>query len=872
MTYIIPPLIQIGDTRGVVIAEDTVVYTTTTFFDYYQTTPGNCICYAIDNADNNNYAYIAGTSLICRNQTVVAIVPPPTGVTPKWVTLWKAKPMIVGTDGVIYFSKIAFTGNSITASSWVKIISPVTDVVYITPPVSGYNSGFIIDKSLNLWYSDNMTTFNTANIHTTKLATDVIDVVTNPAQDFWYINRKNEVYFVSTQWYTRNSTSFSKSIKLPLPPDSKGAVAISVNSDNKLGMIGLDGQCYYSYVGASPSGNDDTRKASVYWLKVGLSDIMSAVNDPGQRILSTNIPYNKTVDYMSKNKYTLLTSNLSNPDIKKSDGVSIIHSMAARGETNFYPFKILSLFDLLMMGKAQWTLKVNGINMYLLTFTTTDNYLPLGDVFIADGVDLSTYYVVLVVNDPQYSIMIPDGSYTSIIGSQSISSSYVDKFGNYTRGGSYVSYGLNTAAVTPQRYLPSNTTNYIVGDVAVNAVTSPVINGTTSYYGNIKGKNTDPVTAVTKPVSAVFGDGSEAPSPPPTPVRTYASVNGNYIMNLDNIPQLKINPLVYKSSTFNTYIYVPQKIINAVYVDFIPKLATAANCANGIVLTKMDLPYSIKPLVNVNCSVFMNKYIEQNNYEHVKDAVVSEYCGLSTSNCDAQLWGYCAAGPNNTLRPGNTAKVGLTTSDKDLLKIYPNSANEICNCFMPQDYYLAKTYNSIIGQYGDEHGMSIFKQMQRSGAFNYPECANSTCASNQSVQTHSFKSSEGKQCPSVQICENNLKLDLKKANLKDSPVNISMSNDCQQTINNPPPASPSGSKPPAPKTASGSKPTASASPSGSKPTASATSKTDAGSKPAASTTGSSSDNKTLWIIISIVILIVLLSLGLLIYFLSGKSK
>ena len=122
-----------------------------------------------------------------------------------------------------------------------------------------------------------------------------------------------------------------------------------------------------------------------------------------------------------------LNNELSNPNIAKTDTIygpkSFIQRMAAAGITNFSPFKILSLYDLVMIGRAS---KVNimapyggdvaksetkRFDLWIMTFDQNDPYLPLGDVIIPTNTDINKVMCILVKNDDAYRTVINPEDY-----------------------------------------------------------------------------------------------------------------------------------------------------------------------------------------------------------------------------------------------------------------------------------------------------------------------------------------------------------------------------------------------------------------------------------------------------------------------------
>ena len=143
---------------------------------------------------------------------------------------------------------------------------------------------------------------------------------------------------------------------------------------------------------------------------------------------------------------------------------------------------------------------------------------------------------------------------------------------------------------------------------------------------------------------------------------------------------------------------------------------------------------------------------------------------------------FCTFGPDNKVYKdkdaiGNpSAKVNINTSNSDLLKTYPNSNLDICGCFMPTDYSIAKDYNKLI-----ENGMTLkdatefTNLMIAANAYQIPGCYDIKCANN-AVNRQSWINAPG-GCRAIQICMN--KAVINNAGKITGNVNISQSNNCE---------------------------------------------------------------------------------------------
>jgi hypothetical protein len=101
------------------------------------------------------------------------------------------------------------------------------------------------------------------------------------------------------------------------------------------------------------------------------------------------------------------------------------------------------------------------------------------------------------------------------------------------------------------------------------------------------------------------------------------------------------------------------------------------------------------------------------------------------------------------LPPGG---IPSSSSPDELAAIYPNSVNNICDCFMPLSYYEALDSYKI-GLANDPALLEAFKQSVAQGAYSNPECIGMCSNTNSDVHTQSFYSaSGGRNCKPVTIC------------------------------------------------------------------------------------------------------------------------
>ena len=730
---------------------------------------------------------------------------PPSGVSGfKYASVNGGWVVAVGTDNNLYVSQKEYW-KYIGAFDWLK--TPGQGVSKVWFPAYSYHF-YMLDNTGTLFFAPDAWKNNgRVDVRWQSIATGVIDAtVTQKNNDIWYINTKNEIYFLyNTKWTRKMNASQIMGIgnKLPSPPGSGGAIAIysDIYNNGRLGMIGKDdGTVYVAsnnnfWLSGGNIGND-----SIRWFKTGITDLNKPVNDPRERQLRTMVSVTQSNSFMNQYSYTSLSNPMSNPYAANQGPSSLVTSVLKVNNNNAYPFKVLSLTDLIMMGRAMPVMReIHGdVNMYCLTFTTNDKYLPLGDVLVYGKDDPNNTWCILVANVPQYCKPIPTQDILPVASSPDRHAGYwaYDNLGNFYQMGRRVMYGINSGAQGDKRYLKGSSTNFVIGDVVVNGNDKTEAT-TASHYGtNISAIKQGGQSNTSFPVQSNMNGNI---------FRIFASLNGNYIMSLPNATQKVLFDFKvikgYKSwgkvmdtSPFNTRIFVRDggSVLN--YVDFLPEYALAAMCGNGTANNTLSKPNgAIKPVLgDLNCQDLMIGYMSGNNYANILDKPSRDWCYRQDSNCDDNLFAFCAADTLGNKRAGNTANVPVTISTADLIKTYPNSKNEICSCFMPTDYYKASSYNSLLGQYGGKDGPTIFKQMNPESAFNIPECNDKLCHTNTAVQTYRGKTkSSGASCPSIgPICLNTVNLDLKssKANL---PINITQSNECNKNTpveSLPPPA------------------------------------------------------------------------------------
>ena len=523
--------------------------------------------------------------------------------------------------------------------------------------------------------------------------------------------------------------------------------------------------------------------------------------------------------YITKNAYASLLNELSNPNVSKDNlsygPKSYIQNMAENNIINFAPYKILSLFDLMMIGRAHKAVIMaptapnmesddpNRFDLWVMTFDNTDPYLPLSDVITPTINDINNVMCILIKNDKKYSSPIDPNDYKSLYNSwkrQEAYWTYTWDGGKPVNCGHRSMFNIQSAAKNINNRLYNNTDNIVLGDVFSGGNqdngNDGISKGNVYYrsmflYGNfislrgtsVKGVNTDALgmTSIN---------------------RVFATVNPQYLTQLKDFDPLQ-NEIVdtytsygnhydkwkiYPSSPFNTFMIGGDSDIlpnGYKYYDFLPEYLVAANCGNGKALSDLNITNKINPEAPIICQSWMNIYMSKNKYQNIKSIPVNDWCSQSVSECDNNLLAFCTMGENDKVYPNNSsgipsAKAAVTTSGVDLLKLYPNSINKICSCFMPDDYTIANDYSKMLKGSDAETAKNFITQSIAAGAYNIPECYDTTCSTNK-VQQKQWRTAPG-GCKAVQICMNQAVI--KNAGKITGNINIVQANNCVATTTN----------------------------------------------------------------------------------------
>ena len=801
--YIVPTL-SFGNSSniGYVVAQDGIVYFTNNLhlahYSYKHDSNIRTRNVYIDTQDNNRklFLYENGTYKITEtNKNYNNSLP--SGVTGfKSMSINTKVIVAIGNDNNLYVNNNAETNN------WKKS-GNCGNVAKILQFWHGINDYYFLDNDGNLFYGQNAWgSKDNANPKWILIGERFADAAQNKQGNIWAIDKFGDMYYCPAKgndgWYNNTPRSINltmKKIIAPLPVQIAGGFISVYATENKLGAIAKDGWIYYAF-------DQSIFTPNVMWYRGELCDINKNV-EPKERNSINSFFSSSTISSMLNNKpYISLNSPLSNPgyattftnNIYPSSNLtsSIISVLAKKGIDNFHPFKILSLADLILLGKAvhsfrqQYGDNKRAYDVWNLIFKEDDPYLPIGDIIVpVNGentynpdlfknykVNVNEIWCILVLKDQKYSTIITDQLWKRKIRNtwaRGDREYFVDKIGNYLKGSGGK---LSTSSWSVASLSSINVNNdYInIGEIAYNMEHNNSVNlGADSvFWKNIEDTPDKGLFTFRK--------------------RVFGAVNATYLYNTkDNSESLmlengKVNGIptafkFYASSPFNTFVTANEPTTMS-YYDFLPEYLIAAMCGN----VDLGISASLKQKITLpSCQFFMNDYIFKNNYANAKKDETKGWCKQPDADCDLNLHAFCALDSLGKRRNNNTANVKLGTSDNDLVLTYPNSIHSICNCFMPVDYYQAKSYNSLLSLYGEASGKDFYNQMQPDRSFSIPECGDKLCNTNESVKTYDYrKNQSNKSCPSIgPICLNNLNINVKDNRLN-IPINAVQTNDCKK--------------------------------------------------------------------------------------------
>jgi hypothetical protein len=292
---------------------------------------------------------------------------------------------------------------------------------------------------------------------------------------------------------------------------------------------------------------------------------------------------------------------------------SFIQRMAKAGFKNFSPFKILSLSDLLYIGRAskvKWIgpngedlYKKEGWDLWIMTFDEKDPYLPLGDVIIKTDRDINEVMCALVKNDSSFSILNDNRDIKRVAGSWKINRqnlSYTSNYGNINDVRYNAYYDIVSSAKNNNSRTYKNTDNLILGDVFSGGNTNGGNddNNSNKYYRSTYNISQNRIIVTGTSIKGVNTTAESDRITFPFEHRPYAAVNPQYLSLVANFDGLR-NVIVsteeerndyrgklqlFPTTPFNTFATGTKDntLPNGYgYVDLMPEYLVAANCGNS---------------------------------------------------------------------------------------------------------------------------------------------------------------------------------------------------------------------------------------------------------------------------------------------------
>jgi len=529
--------------------------------------------------------------------------------------------------------------------------------------------------------------------------------------------------------------------------------------------------------------------------------------------------------FISSNSYASLMNSFSNPRIKDistlNDGpASYIQRMAKSGITDFSPFKLLTLNDLVNIGKANKVAYTDpnfegkGFNIWIMSFSPGDPYLPVGDCFIPATADINQVLCILVKNTSEYCTLIDAKDYKQLGHSwdrHDRSSGYTYNMGIKATNLPGCQYKVKSATTNTKTKEYKNTGNYLIGDVCGggNQQSGDEDAGGNVYWRSIYGLAGNFILVSGLSIQNVNTTGissTEATIIAASRLRPFVAVNPLYLtIRTDMDPKsaqfmntykpgnnMKDYWKIFSTSPFNTFAISPGGDINSIpigfqYVDFLPMYMVAAICGDSNAIKSMGFSNKISPAAPINCESWMDTYMKMNNYENMKKSPVSDWCSQKGAKCDDSLQTFCTMGPNGTVYTKKdatgvpSAQLPMGTPSKDILAAYPNSILGMCGCFMPTDYAIGTDYNDLVKEGMSPKDAAEFMNLSIGGkTYQIPACYESNCTSNP-INRQAWKNAPG-GCRSVQICMN--KSVIENAGNITGNINVKMDNSCQQNQTN----------------------------------------------------------------------------------------
>ena len=522
---------------------------------------------------------------------------------------------------------------------------------------------------------------------------------------------------------------------------------------------------------------------------------------------------------------------------------SLYHMLKAYPDASLFPYKFISLYDLIGLGKAKYIYSQVGtgdvsiaFDMYIMKFNLKkDKYFPLGDVilkhpFSGPNPDLTKIWIPLVYYDNKqiYSTILPDSTWINVKNNDNNYNDNEYQWGtcalaetNRLYNTQYISTGdcftdTNTpspgnqcagivsrpiAAVRKEYVIPTTiqpteytSTNYQIANL------KHTLNWDSGAWGSRKGHsyNNYDIFTLTTPFNTFNITAQDFIWKSDYPNRVLP--NKNKPGEIPDISTVEGRPPGYKDYPFSGKSYYWPTYM---FGDLVPEFLLAIMCGDSTSLSKLNtvLPIQLSDTAKKTCSGTMSIFMQKDNYSNLSNLKsnqpIIDWCNNGkewggAGTCDTILTAFCTLGSDG--KPVSKAETIIKngpewTTPKEILKIFPNSKNtDICGSFMPApNYYAAMDYGEAKGNKALEAGVS---QVLTGKGYNETSCTSIGAASEIYTSTNYPNMV---QCPSIQICMNSVEFE--NMGTINGKVSLNLQNNCSQSTT-PPPSTPPSTPPP----------------------------------------------------------------------------
>ena len=531
-----------------------------------------------------------------------------------------------------------------------------------------------------------------------------------------------------------------------------------------------------------------------------------------QKPSKTNLSY-LLLDGSDKTSNTLFTKSLK--DTNKTTKSAIYNLLDAFPKSSLFPYKFVTLYDLLTINKAKYIYTQQNASkyydMFIMTFNAkTDSYLPTGDIIIPHTTDIRTVWIPLIYHDNsnKYSAIIRESDWVSATKS----------YGYY---GNDIIHWSTAAVATKNRIYD---TQFIsVGDIFTEGDTYG--NGTTclGYTGRpFAAVHFNYVCPITTQPNSYKDSGF---------LITELSIRFSWSTGVfDQNSHVRDNYDVFTSTTsFNTFNITGQTFIRGqndgyrflpnpanpaelptvsggsgqggkaspffggipfywptyIFFDLMPAALYAILCGGrqGNAYSSLgNVNISLTPLQQANCKGYMQEYMTKNNYDNINQQSTIDWCRNTESwggsgTCDLMLTAFCQLGPDGKKYTNPATMINYKTDTPDTLKKkFPNSTLPICGSFMPApDYYAAMDYSKS----SDPAIKDVVQALYGQQGYNTIHCTTIGSLSPIHESTY-YPPTSATTCPNLQICVNAATIK-NYGTMTNSPINVSQANNCSQS-------------------------------------------------------------------------------------------